>query len=93
MSDFLFGWSPCDFHALEDLGPSEISSGELAILNTCFVSALSTGRSLYCFIPTSSHSLDRSDGSAQVHLVFPTEMSLCFPTACSELANNNEGNH
>ena len=34
VSDFLFGKSPCDFHALEDLGPCEISSGELTTLNS-----------------------------------------------------------
>lgn len=56
VSVFLFGRNPCDFHALEDLGPCEISSGELATWIPCFVSASSVGRRLYCFLPTSSHS-------------------------------------
>lgn len=34
ISGFLCGMSPCDFYALEDLGSCEISSGELATLNS-----------------------------------------------------------
>ena len=56
------------------------------------MSAVSAVRSLYCFIPTSSRSLGQCDGSAQVHLVFPSEVSL-FPTVFTELTNNNQGTH
>lgn len=55
VSDFLFGKSPCDFHALEDLGPCEISPGELGTLNPvlCLHSVLAGA--FYCSpIPTSS---------------------------------------
>lgn len=49
VSDFLFGKSPCDFHALEDLDPCEISPGELATL-----------KSMLCLLPVLAGACTRS---------------------------------
>lgn len=92
VSDFLFGKSPCDSHALEDLGPCEISPGELATPKSMLCLPC-LGRSLDCFVPTPSLSWRQWDGSAQVHLVVCSEPAFSFPTVCSQLTNDNKGDH